>query len=179
MNGRVERPMTREALVRRIRRWLGFFVVALVISGITAFPLETETRWLHEWLSAPGSPFLAHWPALVSWVERVHLALAETYARHPWMAYGTDWLAFAHLVIAMAFWGPFRDPVRNRWVIDFGLLACAAVVPLALVCGEIRGIPLFWRAIDMSFGLAGAVPLLIVRRAIDALEKQEGAVASV
>ena len=24
-----------------------------------------------------------------------------------------DWLAFAHVVIAVAFWGPLRDPVKN------------------------------------------------------------------
>jgi hypothetical protein len=37
---------------------------------------------------------------------------------------------------------------------------CAAVFPLALICGEIRGIPLYWRLIDCSFGLFGAIPLL-------------------
>ncbi|SCF41963.1 hypothetical protein [Micromonospora mirobrigensis] len=34
------------------------------------------------------------------------------------MLYGTDWLAFAHLVLAVAFWGPLRDPVRNVWVVQ-------------------------------------------------------------
>jgi hypothetical protein len=85
------------------------------------------------------------------------------------VAYATDWLAFAHLVIAAAFWGPFRDPVRNRWVVDWAMLACVGVLPLALVCGEVRGIPWFWRAVDMSFGVFGIVPLLIVRRNIGAL----------
>jgi hypothetical protein len=32
---------------------------------------------------------------------------------HPWLAYGTDWLAFAHIVIAVFFIGPFVDPVQN------------------------------------------------------------------
>ena len=30
------------------------------------------------------------------------------------IAYGTDWLAFAHITIAVAFLGPLKDPVRNR-----------------------------------------------------------------
>ncbi|HKR26873.1 MAG TPA: hypothetical protein VJS11_05440 [Acidobacteriaceae bacterium] len=32
--------------LRRIRFWLGIFIVGLVLSGVTAFPLVTETRWL-------------------------------------------------------------------------------------------------------------------------------------
>src|SRR4029079_19348442 len=86
--------------------------------------------------------------------------LRDTYARYPFIAYGTDWLALAHLVLAILFVGPYRDPVRNKWVIDFGLIACAAVIPLALICGPLRGIPLYWRLIDCSFGVFGAIPLL-------------------
>jgi hypothetical protein len=33
-------------------------------------------------------------------------------------------IAFAHLAIAIAFIGPYIDPVRNKWVITFGLIAC-------------------------------------------------------
>ena len=83
--------------------------------------------------------------------------------QYPFLAYGTDWLAFAHLVIAAAFWGPIRDPVRNQWVVDFGILACLAVIPLALICGPIRGIPPGWRLVDCSFGVVGLIPLVIVR----------------
>jgi hypothetical protein len=162
--------MTRRALERRIRLWLVFFVVALALSGLTAFPLETETRWLYEIVSSPRLPFAERWPALVGWVHLVQQAVADANTRYPFMAYGTDWLAFAHLVIATAFWGPIRDPVRNRWVIDWAMLACVGVVPLAVICGEVRGIPWFWRAVDMSFGVFGIVPLLIVRRDIRALE---------
>ena len=63
-------------------------------------------------------------------------------------------------MIAMFFIGPFRDPVRNAWVLRCGLVACAGVIPLALICGHIRGIPLQWRLIDCSFGIIGAIPLL-------------------
>jgi len=67
------------------------------------------------------------------------------------------------LYLALFILGPYRDPVRNKWVIDFGLFACAAVIPLALIAGPLRGIPLYWRLIDCSFGLLGAIPLLLAR----------------
>jgi hypothetical protein len=152
---------------RRIRQWLAVFVFGLVASGLTAFPLETETGWLVAWIA----PWRGQVPALAGWIERVHAALADTGTRYPFLAYGTDWLAFAHLVIAAAFWGPWRDPVRNAWVIDWAILACAGVVPLALACGAVRGIPLYWRLIDISFGALGVVPLIVVRRDIRALER--------
>lgn len=103
------------------------------------------------------------------WILKVQDALAQVDRDCPFLPYGTDWLAFAHLVIAVAFIGPWRDPVRNVWVIDFGLIACLAVIPLALIAGHFRGIPLWWRAIDCSFGVFGAIPLLLARRLIGRL----------
>jgi hypothetical protein len=103
----------------------------------------------------------------------VNDALTATNARYPFLAYGTDWLAFGHLVIAVAFLGPYIDPVRNKWFITFGLIACAGVIPLALIAGEIRGIPLPWRLVDCSFGVVGSVPLLFCRQSIVALERQD------
>jgi hypothetical protein len=51
--------------------------------------------------------------------------------------------------------------VRNKWVFTFGVLACVGVIPLALIAGQVRGIPFYWRLIDMSFGVFGALPLLL------------------
>ncbi|HTJ15044.1 MAG TPA: hypothetical protein VL547_23565, partial [Dinghuibacter sp.] len=42
----VRRQWSREARLRRVRLWLVFFMVALVLSGLTAFPLESELRVL-------------------------------------------------------------------------------------------------------------------------------------
>jgi hypothetical protein len=103
-------------------------------------------------------------------IERVRDGLDTADADHPFLLYGTDWLAFAHLVIAVAFLGPYRDPVRNIWVVEFGLIACAGVIPLALVCGPIRGIPFWWSVVDMAFGVFGAVPLYVVRARTKRLE---------
>ncbi|WP_280671857.1 MULTISPECIES: hypothetical protein [unclassified Kitasatospora] len=148
-----------------VRRWLRIFVVCLVLSGLTAFPLRAETGWL-----AAAAHHLPTPPPLLSWIERIRTGVADTDARYPFLAYGTDWLAFAHLVIAGAFWGPLRDPVRNVWVIQWALGACAGIIPLALLCGPVRGIPFFWSCVDMSFGVLGAIPLLIVLRGIRRLE---------
>jgi hypothetical protein len=155
--------------------WLVIFIVALVLSGITAFPLETELRIGSSLLHATPAPHLV--PGLVEWVDRVRDALIVTDRRYPFLSYGTDWLAFAHLVIAVAFIGPLRDPVRNVWVIQFGMIACAGVIPLALIAGSIRGIPLGWQLIDMSFGVIGIIPLFIVYRLIRRLEREQAAVA--
>jgi hypothetical protein len=157
--------VTREQRVRRIRLWLAVVIAGLVVSGVTAFPLEIETRYLVRVLP----PLAGDLPGLVSWLTRVHQGLAETGRRYPFIAYGTDWLAFAHLVLAVAFWGPVRDPVRNIWIVQLGIIACAGVIPLALICGPIRGIPFGWTCIDMSFGVVGVVPLLLAYRHIRVL----------
>jgi hypothetical protein len=145
-----------------VRVWLIVFIVGLVVSGVTAFPLQAELHWLSQTLHA--SPATDLLPGVVEWVDRVDAALTDTGARYVFLAYGTDWLAFAHLVIAVAFIGPLMDPVRNIWVIRFGMIACAAIVPLALIAGTVRGIPIGWQLIDMSFGVLGVIPLLFAHR---------------
>jgi hypothetical protein len=146
------------------------FIIALVLSGLTAFPLETELRWLVAALSARSTPELSSPSSMHLWLTTVRDALIETNTRYPFLAYGTDWLAFAHLTIAIAFIGPLREPVRNRWVVVFGLIACGGVIPLAMIAGALRGIPLFWRLIDSAFGVAGAALLWPTLRSIDELE---------
>jgi hypothetical protein len=54
--------------------------------------------------------------------------------------------------------------VRNRWLYQFGMLACVLVVPWALVFGHLRGIPLWWRLIDCSFGVVGFIPPWLCHR---------------
>lgn len=104
------------------------------------------------------------WPALAAWISRVHRGVTGTSQDYPFILYGTDWLAFGHLAIAIAFLGPLRDPVRNLWVVEFGMIVCVLVIPWALFFGPIRGIPFFWQLIDCSFGVVGIVPLYLARR---------------
>ena len=158
-------------LIRKIRIWLALFIAGLVLSGVTAFPLEHETASLNRIFGVTSIPPQGVEPALHTWLRRVHQGVANTNRDYPFMAYGTDWLAFGHLVIAIAFLGPFVDPVRNKWVLVFGVIACAGVLPLALIAGPIRGIPFYWRLIDCSFGIVGVQPLLICLRYVRQLER--------
>lgn len=150
----------------RVRALLLLFMACLVVSGATAIPLETELNFLAQIAGADGN---AEHDRFGGWLLKVRDALVETNAKYPFIAYGTDWLAFAHFVIAIAFIGPWRDPVRNVWVIEFGMIACALVVPFALVMGGVREIPLGWRLIDCSFGIFGIIPLWFCRRLIKQL----------
>lgn len=143
-----------------------FMAAAIIISGVTAFPVETELAWL-----------LRH-PSLVpgfaeEWLKNVYAALQETNRKYPMLAYGFDWLAFAHIVIAMAFIGPYRDPIKNEWVIDWAMLACLAVFPLAFIAGPVRQVPMFHIIIDCAFGFFGLIPLYICKRWIQQLKKQK------
>ncbi len=147
-------------LLVRYRALLCAFIVGLVLSGATAFPLVAELKLLAGWLVAAPWQF----PALTRWIVHVRDALVETDARFPFLAYGTDWLAFAHLMIAVAFVGPLRDPVRNRWILEWAMLCCVGVLPLAFIMGPIRGIPLGWTLVDCAFGVVGFPPLLLCWR---------------
>jgi hypothetical protein len=167
--------MTRtEQLHRRVRLLLLLFIAGLVVSGVTAFPLETEIRWLTGVLGADPDTRPEEVTGVLRWLVTVRDALIATNTQYPFLAYGYDWLAFAHLVIAVAFVGPLRDPVRNRWVVTFGLIACAGVIPLALIAGAVREIPFYWRLIDCSFGVFGAAVLWPCARAIEELEAGSG-----
>jgi hypothetical protein len=145
-----------------IRLILILFIIGLVLSGITAFPLEWELRMLTSWFGH-GTAIGSYFPGIAHWLSYVQEGLEFAGNKYPFLAYGTDWLAFAHLVIAVAFLGPLKDPVKNIWVIEFGMIACILIIPLALICGPIRGIPFFWQLIDCSFGIFGLIPLAIVR----------------
>ena len=144
----------------RYRIVLGFFVVGLILSGLTAFPLLTELRLLASWLGIANAADYQHLTGLQHWIAYVLFALEENSIRFPFLAYGTDWLAFGHLSIAVFFIRPLFKPLESDWVLKCGLLCCAGVIPLALIAGQVRGIPLYWRLIDCSFGILGALPLL-------------------
>jgi hypothetical protein len=156
--------MNEKQLEWRIRILLAVFITGLALSGITAFPIESELSFL--------AAHAANFPAVVGqWIIRVYNAVKSTNAHYPYLAYGTDWLAFGHLVIATIFIGPFINPVKNIWVLQFGMIACVMVFPLAFIAGPVRHIPFYWQLIDCSFGFFGFIPLLFCYRSIIKLEK--------
>jgi hypothetical protein len=153
------------ALQRRIRFLLIFFIFALSAAGLTAIPLRWELGLLNQWFGTGSflSPIL---PPMAEWISRVNASVQNGYRQYPLLAYGTDWLAFAHIAIAVAFIGPLRDPIKNIWVIEFGMIACLLLIPWALIFGIVREIPWFWTLIDISFAVFGILPLWWVRRDI-------------
>ena len=158
------KTITEQQLRLEIKRLILFFILSLIIIGITTFPIETELSVLIESVKNKDG-----W--IGAWLTKVFLAIKETNLHYPFMSYGTDWLAFAHIVIAVVFWGPLKDPVKNKWVIQFGMFACILVFPFAFVCGAVRHIPFYWQLIDCSFGVIGILPLYICYHNILKLEK--------
>jgi hypothetical protein len=132
-----------EILLRRIKWLTLFFIVGLLFSGATAIPLNQEVDLMVKWFGLDGQTSASATSEPGRWLLIVREALQDVSTKYPILFYGTDWLAFGHFVTAVAFIGALRDPVRNRWLFDFGLIACILVVPYALAFGAMRGIP-FW-----------------------------------
>jgi hypothetical protein len=154
---------TEKTLRKEIKRWTILFILFLILSGITAFPVETELAWLNDHNS--------FFPTEIrNWLTKIYAAVVDANHLHPQLSYGTDWLAFSHIAIAVAFIGALLDPVRNKWIFVFGIIVCCMIFPLAFICGPIRQIPFFWQLIDCSFGFFGAIPLIICYKKVVQIE---------
>ena len=147
----------------KIRTLILAFAITVAISGITAFPVEMELQWLLSHKNLLNNN-------LELWLVKVYNAVKDTNNTYGFLLYGYDWLAFAHLMIALMFIGPYKDPQKNTWVIEWAMLACICVIPLALIAGPVRGIPLYWRLIDCSFGVIGIIPLWVCKKWIKSLD---------
>jgi len=152
-----------EENLKQMKAGIIFFMIALFISGLTAMPLEAELSFLSRCFSSQT--------LIGDWIEKVYLAVTNTNKQYPFLAYGYDWLAFAHFVLAVLFIGPLKDPVRNKWVIEFGMIACLLIIPFAFIAGHFRGIPVGWRLTDCAFGVVGLIPLSICLGKITQVEK--------
>jgi len=150
---------------RIIKQWLIFFIVALFISGLTAMPIQAEINFLYKWTE--DIDFIQ------PWMEKLNEGINTTAQHYPFLFYAYDWLAFAHFALAILFIGPLKDPVRNKWVIEFGIIACVLIIPFAFIAGYMRDIPFWWRLLDCSFGIVGLIPLSICLRKINHIENSE------
>ncbi len=148
--------------IRLIRRWLLFFMLAMVVSGLSAMPVQWELQIVTR-LIPTGN-------AVGNWLDEVQRGVTETAKEQPWLFYGFDWLAFAHIVLALFFIGPYREPVKNKWVVECGIYACLLIIPFTLMAGAYRGIPFWWKMVDASFGIFGMIPLCTVLKKINRLE---------
>jgi hypothetical protein len=109
-------------LLARIRTWTLFLIAGLMISGLTAVPLRPELNLLVGMFAQDQPP-----TELGLWLLQVQVAINDVSERWPFLALGTDWLAFGHVVIGLGFIGLLRDPVRNEWQITWGMMACVFV----------------------------------------------------
>ena len=162
-------PPELDNLLRRFRLTLSLLIAGLVVSGLAYFALLRETTLVLHSRLLQGTGLLE--TPFGPWLNEVHRVLAQQASQAPVLFYATDWLGFAHLVMALALVGPLRHPVRNRWVIDFGLSACLGVPLMALFAGSIRGVPMYWQLVDCTFGLAGAATLLLCRHYLGLMER--------
>jgi hypothetical protein len=96
----------------RIRIWI--IIIGLTLSGLTAFPIETELRWLYEHVMI-NPEFMREW------LFAVYHAVKYTNQTYPYLSYGTDWLAFAHLLFAVLFVGALKDPVKIAGLLNLVL----------------------------------------------------------
>lgn len=146
-----------------IRKLVLLFMAVLFASGLTAFPLRAEMAYLVRWNNVLPD-------YMAEWLSKVNDAVQTS---PDLLLYGTDWLAFAHLVIALFFIPVYLDPLRYQANISVGISACLLVFPLAFCCGHLRSIPFFHQLIDCSFGLFGAAFLFYIKQKIKRLEVQQ------
>jgi len=140
---------------------------------VTAFPLLYELNILASFFSdGSGSLDPAGYSGLAHWVMKVRDGLEQTYKNYPFIAYGTDWLAFGHIIIALFFIHPLRDPIRYKGNYDVAVWASVLVIPLAFFCGLIREIPVYWRLVDCAFGVVALIPLFYIKALINSVEEK-------
>src|SRR5256885_1329353 len=112
--------MLSSIMLFRYRITLGIFIGGLVLSGISALPLQWELSILDRWLGDSGN--LGHF------ISHIRDGIDKTYSQFPFFGYGTDWLGFGHFVIPAFFVLPFLDPIKYRAVLHVGLAACSGVI---------------------------------------------------
>lgn len=151
-------------LRRKIKAAIIITIIGLLLNGLSAIPLKHELNIL---LSKPDAlpKFLRDW-----WVY-VDKGLTATNNNYPFMRYGFDWLAFAHVLIAIAFIGPLQDPIKNQWVIIWGMIASALSIVMAFGWEHVRGIPIWWSCIDAAIAVVAFIILLLCNKWIQDLKR--------
>ncbi|MBA3971444.1 MAG: hypothetical protein H0X46_04760, partial [Bacteroidetes bacterium] len=58
-----------------IRRWIVVFIIFLILSGVTAFPIESELAFLVDHSSS--------WPQFMQlWIGKIYSAIKDTNAQY-------------------------------------------------------------------------------------------------
>src|SRR5436190_2096707 len=147
----------------RIKAAIIITILGLLLNGISSLPLRTELNILLSYSS--------HLPQfLVDWWTYVNQGVLETSEKYNFMRYGFDWLAFAHLTIAIAFLGPLRDPIKNQWVVKWGMIVSALGIVMAFGWERLRDIPLWWSFVDAGISYFAFLILWLCNRWIEKLK---------
>lgn len=154
--------------LKRAKWMLGIVAVGLLVSGVTVWPAVPELKLAVRIAWGDAEPV----GVLHAFILKAIEGLEITEEKYPFMLYAHDWLAFAHVVLAILFAGAMRDPLRNIWIVQCGLIMCALVPVLAGICIPIRGIPMIWFWIDFAFAPAAAIPLFVALRDIRHAENE-------
>ena len=73
-----------EKLKGKIRIWLYIFIIYLLLSGLTALPLNWELKILHNMIGE-GTSIEKTLPGLSKWITKVYTGLKETYQKYPFI----------------------------------------------------------------------------------------------
>lgn len=150
---------------------LGIVAFGLFVAGVTVWPAVPELKMAVHLVWEDAAPS----GTLHKFVLRAIAGLEAAQRDYPFMLYAHDWLAFAHIVLAILFAGAIRDPIRNVWIVQCGLIMCALVPVLAAICIPLRGIPYIWFFFDFAFAPAAALPLWI---ALSDIKKAEASLSA-
>lgn len=152
------------------RLMLGIVAAGLLASGITCYFLKWEVSTTLDivWNRTPDRiPLMEGEYELFVKVEK---GLVDIGRNFPEFFLGTDWLGFAHIVLAILFIGAIRDPVRNVWIVQFGMISAVMVVIAAFIFGHMRGLPPIHYFVDASFGFCAFIPLYLAYRRIKLID---------
>jgi hypothetical protein len=152
--------------MKRIKTLIVLFQIGMFFSGITAFFIPWGIDLIMDSTIFENT-------SLHPWLTSVQLGIHDVDSRYQFFFYGTDWLAFAHVLFAILFIGAYRDPIRNKWLFQFGIIASILIFPLALIMGYTRGIPIQWQLMDCCFGVVAGVLLYFTLRIIKRYETIE------
>jgi hypothetical protein len=156
--------VTKEKQLRwRIKAAIVITIIGLLLNGISALPLRTELKILLSY-----SNLLPQFA--LDWWNQVNQGVLETSEKYNFMRYGFDWLAFAHAMIALVFLGPLRDPIKNQWVIKWGMIVAALSIVMAFGWERMRDIPVWWSFVDGGISYFAFVVLWLCNRWIEKLK---------
>jgi len=158
--------------MKRVRIIIIAFSAIFFLSGLTVFPVEWEIRTLLKVLWGNSAPNEGMFPAIHQMLISINNDLPLLKSQYPYIFYGFDWLGFAFIIMTILFLGTLRDPVRNKWIFQFALISCILVIPMAFIFAPLRGLPWTWAFVDSSFGVFGAIPLIIILKELKKAENQ-------